>query len=423
MDEFIPLARPDVSQDEIDIVTETIRSGWLTTGPKVTEFELLLSQYLQNNDSKLYTVGLNSCTSALFLALLALDIKAGDEVIVPTWTFAATAQVVDWVGATVVLCDIDEESLNIDVQQAEKLITKNTKAIIPVHIAGYPCDMDAIERLAKKYNLKIIEDSADTLGSKIKKKSTGTYSDISITSFYGSHIISCAGNGGMFLTNNRGYYRKANVLRSWGRMSSLIKDSENINKRLGIKLKGIEYDRKFVFSEIGYNFEPSEISASFGLIQLKKFKKFNKIRNRNFNLHFNFFTNYKEFFIQPKIKKNISTNFLAYPLILKENNIFSRKQLQIYLEKNKIQTRPIFSGNILRHPAFENLNFAQNKRGSFKSSDYIMRNGLLIGCHQGLTERHINYIHKIVNKFIKKKWYPIDNKNDIICKIKNNLKI
>ena len=293
--------------------------------------------------------------------------------------------------------------MQINTSLIEKKITKKTKALLIPNLIGNIPDWQKIKTIAKKYNLKIIEDSADTLGSKIKKKSTGTYSDISITSFYGSHIISCAGNGGMFLTNNRGYYKKANVLRSWGRMSSLIKNSENINKRLGIKLKGIEYDRKFVFSEIGYNFEPSEISASFGLIQLKKFKGFNKIRNRNFNLHFNFFTNYKEFFIQPKIKKNISTNFLAYPLILKENNIFSRKQLQIYLEKNKIQTRPIFSGNILRHPAFENLNFAQNKRESFKSSDYIMRNGLLIGCHQGLTERHMNYIHKIVNKFIKKK--------------------
>ena len=137
----------------------------------------------------------------------------------------------------------------------------------------------------------------------------------------------------MLVTNNKNFYTKAKVLRSWGRMSTLIKDSENINKRLNIKLKGFEYDRKFVFSESGYNFEPSEIGASFGLIQLKKFKKFNMIRNRNFRLHCNFFKKMNKLFIVPKIEKNVKTNFLAYPIILKDNINFTRKEFQIYLEK------------------------------------------------------------------------------------------
>ena len=383
---------------EIQSVVNTLKVS-TQMGKNVLNFE----KKIGNIFSKKYALMVNSGSSALILALNVLNFKKDSEIITPCLNFGTAVSSILISGYRPVFVDINIDTLQINTNLIEKKITKKTKALLIPNLIGNIPDWQKIKTIAKKYNLKIIEDSADTLGSKIKKKSTGTYSDISITSFYGSHIISCAGNGGMFLTNNRDYYKKANVLRSWGRMSSIIKNSENINERLGIKLKGIEYDRKFVFSEIGYNFEPSEISASFGLIQLKKFKGFNKIRNRNFNLHFNFFTNYKEFFIQPKIKKNISTNFLAYPLILKENNIFSRKQLQIYLEKNKIQTRPIFSGNILRHPAFENLNFAQNKRESFKSSDYIMRNGLLIGCHQGLTERHMNYIHKIVNKFIKKK--------------------
>ena len=398
---------------EIQSVVNTLKVS-TQMGKNVLNFE----KKIGNIFSKKYALMVNSGSSALILALNVLNFKKGSEIIAPCLNFGTAVSSILISGYRPVFVDINIDTLQINTNLIEKKITKKTKALLIPNLIGNIPDWQKIKTIAKKYNLKIIEDSADTLGSKIKKKSTGTYSDISITSFYGSHIISCAGNGGMFLTNNRGYYRKANVLRSWGRMSSLIKDSENINKRLGIKLKGIEYDRKFVFSEIGYNFEPSEISASFGLIQLKKFKKFNKIRNRNFNLHFNFFTNYKEFFIQPKIKKNISTNFLAYPLILKENNIFSRKQLQIYLEKNKIQTRPIFSGNILRHPAFENLNFAQNKRGSFKSSDYIMRNGLLIGCHQGLTERHINYIHKIVNKFIKKNGIQLIIKMILFVKLK-----
>ena len=185
-------------------------------------------------------------------------------------------------------------------------------------------------------------------------------------------------------------------------MSSLIRDSENINKRLGIKLKGFDYDKKFVFSEAGYNFEPSEIGASFGLVQLKKLNYFNKLRNKNFNLHYNFFKKLSKFFIIPSVDKNISTNFLAYPIILKETNLFNRKKFQIYLEKNNIQTRPIFSGNILRHPAFTNVISKKNKLNSFKNSDYIMKNGLLIGCHQGLTSKDIFYIHSLILEFLKK---------------------
>ena len=386
------------NDEEINAVSKTLKKT-TQMGKSVDIFENKISKLF----SKKYGLMVNSGSSALILALKAMDFKKDSEIITPCLNFGTALSSIMLNNLKPILIDCEVDTLQIDINKIEQKISKKTKALLIPNLIGNIPDWKKIRKIANKHNLMVIEDSADTLGATINKKASGIYSDISITSFYGSHIISCAGNGGMFLTNNRGYYKKANVLRSWGRMSSLIKNSENINKRLGIKLKGIEYDRKFVFSEIGYNFEPSEISASFGLIQLKKFKGFNKIRNRNFNLHFNFFTNYKEFFIQPKIKKNISTNFLAYPLILKENNIFSRKQLQIYLEKNKIQTRPIFSGNILRHPAFENLNFAQNKRESFKSSDYIMRNGLLIGCHQGLTERHMNYIHKIVNKFIKKK--------------------
>ena len=184
-------------------------------------------------------------------------------------------------------------------------------------------------------------------------------------------------------------------------MSTLIKDSENISKRLDIKLKGFDYDRKFVFSEAGYNFEPSEIGASFGLVQINKFKKFNMLRNRNFKLHYNFFKKFGNHFIVPKVKKNVKTNFLAYPIILKNNQKFSRKEIQIYLEKHKIQTRPIFTGNTLRHPAFSNLISKRNKLNSFKNSDYIMKYGLLIGCHQGLIEKDISFIHSKIMRFIK----------------------
>ena len=367
-------------------------------GASVNKFELLIAKKF----SKKYGLMVNSGSSAITLALNAIGINKNDEIIVPCLNFGTALSSIIQVQAKPILVDIEIETLQIDVSKIEKKITNKTKAIMVPNLIGNIPDLKKIKSIATKHNLKVIEDSADTLGAKIGDKATGFYSDISITSFYGSHVISCAGNGGMFLTNNKKFYEKAKVLRSWGRMSTLIKDSENIQKRLSIKLKGYDYDKKFVFSEVGYNFEPSEIGASFGLIQLKKFNKFSKIRVRNFDLHKIFFDQFKHLFISPKINKKIRTNFLAYPIIIKQNKFFNRKMLQVFLEKNSIQTRPIFSGNILRHPAFKNIISNRNKLNSFKNSDYIMKNGILIGCHQGLSLKNIIYIHKQINIFLKK---------------------
>ena len=384
-------------KEEINAVLNKLKKT-TQMGDAVARFEYKIAKLF----SKRYGLMVNSGSSALMLATNVLNFKKGDEIIAPCLNFGTAVSSIILSGATPILVDIDVNTLQIDVNKIQKKITKKTKGIIVPNLIGNVPDWRKIKILAKKYKLKIIEDSADTLGAKINNKPTGIYSDISITSFYGSHIISCAGNGGMFLTNDKKTYDRAKVLRSWGRMSTLIKDSENINKRLDIKLNGYEYDKKFIFSEVGYNFEPSEIGASFGLVQLKKFKHFSNVRNRNFKLHYDFFKKLKNYFIVPKIEKNVKTNFLAYPIILKNNVNFSRKKFQIYLEKNNIQTRPIFSGNILRHPAFRNLISSKNKLNSFKNSDYIMKNGLLIGCHQGLSMKNITYIHSIILNFTNK---------------------
>ena len=207
----------------------------------------------------------NSGSSALILALKVMNFKNGSEVITPCLNFGTAVSSIMLSNLVPILVDCKIDTLQIDEDSIEKKITKKTKAILAPNLIGNIPNWRKIREIANKYNLKVIEDSADTLGAKINNKSTGIYSDISITSFYGSHVISCAGNGGIFLTNDKNFFTRAKVLRSWGRMSTLIKDSENINKRLGIKLKGFDYDRKFVFSEAGYNFEPSEIGASFGL--------------------------------------------------------------------------------------------------------------------------------------------------------------
>tara|TARA_B100000900_G_scaffold411973_1_gene432757 strand:- start:16156 stop:17364 length:1209 start_codon:yes stop_codon:yes gene_type:complete len=393
----IPYGLNVYNQQEINAVIKTLKKS-TQMGRNVDIFEKKISKLF----SKKYGLMVNSGSSALLLALKVMNFKKGSEIITPCLNFGTAVSAITLSDLKPIFVDCEINTLQIDVNKIEEKITKKTKALLVPNLIGNLPDWKKIRQIANKYKLLIIEDSADTLGATIKKKPSGIYSDISITSFYGSHIISCAGNGGMFLTNNKNFHTRAKVIRSWGRMSTLIKDSENIKKRLGIKLKGFDYDRKFVFSESGYNFEPSEIGASFGVAQLKKFKKFNMKRNKNFMLHSNFFKKNQDYFIVPKIKEYVKTNFLAYPIILKENLSFSRKDLQIYLEAHKIQTRPIFSGNILRHPAFENLISKKNLLNSFKNSDYIMKYGLLIGCHQGLNEKEIIYIHNKIRNFIEK---------------------
>ena len=393
---FISYGKNVYDELEVNAVLKSLKKS-TQMGYSVASFEKKIAPVF----AKKYGLMVNSGTSAITLALKVLDFKKGSEVITPCLDFGTAISCILFANLSPILVDCEVETLQINIEKIEEKITSKTKALLIPNLIGNIPDWIKIRALANKYKLKIIEDSADTLGAKINKIRTGKYSDISITSFYGSHIISCAGNGGMLLTNNEKLYKKAKVLRSWGRMSTLIKDSENIKKRLDIKLKGYDYDKKFVFSESGFNFEPSEIGASFGLIQFKKFKNFNKLRNRNFKLHFNFFKKLNKYFIVPKISKNISTNFLAYPIILKKNIKFSRKEFQINLEKNYIQTRPIFSGNILRHPAFTSIISKKNSLDSFVNADYIMKYGLLIGCHHGLSISNILYIHATILKILK----------------------
>jgi len=398
MKKFISYGKNVYNNAEINAVTKTLKNT-TQMGKSVSKFEKKIASMF----GKKYGLMVNSGSSALILAFKSLNLKKESEVITPCLNFGTAISSIMLNNLVPVLVDIDIRTLQINPELIEKKITKKTKAILIPNLIGNIPDWKKIKQIAKKNNLFIIEDSADTLGAKIENKPTGTFSDISITSFYGSHVISCAGNGGMLVTNNKSIYMKSKILRSWGRLSTLLKDSENIKDRLKIKLKGFDYDRKFVFSEIGFNFEPSEIGASFGLVQLNKFKKFSSLRNKNFRSHLNFFKKINNIFITPNVSKNVYTNFLAYPVIIKPNKFFIRKELQIFLENNKIQTRPIFSGNILRHPAFTEIISKKNRLNEFKNADYIMKNGILIGCHQGLKEKDLSYIHYIILKFLKSK--------------------
>ena len=387
-------AKANYGNEEINAVNKVLKKQKLNlmNSNNVKLFENKIAKLF----NKKYGLMVNSCSSANLLALSALGLPKGSEVITPSLTFSTTVSPIIQLGLIPVLVDITIDSLLIDEKKIEKMITKRTKAMIIPNLIGNIPNLNALRRICKKNNLYFIEDSADTINSFYNKKSTGDYSDISTTSFYASHVITCAGFGGMLCTNNFKFYKKALIQRGWGRNSSLFDEKESVNLRFKSKYS---YDEKYLFTDLGYNFIPSEISAAFGLEQLKKLKKFSKLRNRNFNYLYNFFSKYNDLFILPSKNKLVKNVWLAFPFLIKSKK-FNRNELQIFLEKNNIQTRTIFSGNILKQPGYKKEYFKINKSG-YKNSDYVMDNGILLGSHQSMTIKELKSITSTIEKFIK----------------------
>ena len=383
--------------DEVKAVTNVLKSS-TQMGKNVSIFEKKISKLFE----KKYGLMVNSGSSALLLAMETLDFPEGSEIITPVLTFSTTVGYIVRNKWTPVFVDVEEGTYCINESKIKNLITKKTRAVVAPHLMGNIVNWEKISPFLKKRGILIIEDSADTLGATYKKKSTGKYADISITSFYGSHIINCAGNGGMVCFNDKSKYTKAKLLRSWGRSSSLFDEkSEKIENRFNIKLDGISYDKKFVFEKIGHNLEPSELGAAFGLVQLKKLKENLKKRENNFKSHSKFLKKYEKFFILPKQLPGSRSGWLAYPVTITNKAPFSRTQMQIFLEKKNIQTRVVFTGNILRQPGFKKIKCKKDKKG-YPEADKVMRNGILLACHHGLTKKMIKHIHTSIDEFIEK---------------------
>ena len=369
----------------------------LIDGENVKKLEKTVSSIF----GKKYGLMVNSGSSANLLGLSSFNFKKGSEVITPNLTFSTTVAPIYQLGLIPHFVGVEKNKFVADYKQIEKCINKKTVAIMIPNLLGNIANWKKISQIAKKYKLKVIEDSADTIGYSVNKKNTGKYSDIVTNSFYASHIINGAGTGGIVCFNDYNLYQKAKLLRGWGRSSATFNESESVSKRFNIKISGIDYDANYVFSEMGYNFLPSEISAAFALEQIKKLKNNINIRNRNFSKLTSFFKNYKYLFKLPEQYAGVNTPWLAYPLVLKKNKFFDRKNLQIYLEKNNIQTRTIFTGNILKQPVMKNKKFKYHKNCNVVADD-VMKNGILIGCHQGMSINDVNFICKKFQKFINK---------------------
>lgn len=350
---------------------------------------------------KKFGVMVNSGSSANLIALEVLNLPKGSEVITPMLTFATTVSPLIKLGLVPVFADVKEGTYIINVDQVEKLITKKTKAIMIPLLFGNVPDMDKLSKIAKKYNLFFVEDSCDTLGASYNGKPTGTYSHFSTTSFFGAHIITTGGNGGMVLANTEKHRDGAKMLRGWGRSSSLFGESEDIKKRFTAKLAGIPYDAKFIFEMIGYNLLPNEMCAAFGNVQLDKLPKFKKTREFNYEYLSKFFKKYEKFFILPIQDKKVKTQWMAFPLTIRKNAPFKRLELVTYLEKQNIQTRPIFTGNIIKQPGFKNIEHRVMKEG-YPVTDEVMERGFVIGCHHGITLKHLKRAEEVFSNFLKK---------------------
>ncbi|MDR3490947.1 MAG: aminotransferase class I/II-fold pyridoxal phosphate-dependent enzyme [Gammaproteobacteria bacterium] len=391
----VPYGRTVHGQEEIDAVVHVLKTS-TQMGKHVRGME----EGVANLFSKKHGIMVNSGSSANYLAIELLDLPKGSEVITPVLTFSTTVAPIVKNGLIPVFVDVEEGTFNIDANKVEEMITPNTKALMIPNLLGNLPDWKKLHELAKKYNLIAIEDSADTLGATIQGESVGSMTDISTTSFYGSHVINCGGNGGMICVNTDELNARAKLLRSWGRSSSLFVESEAIENRFNVDVEGIKYDAKFVFEALGYNLEPSEMGAAFGLVQLGKLQDNIDLRVKWFDAHMNFFKQYEEWFILPKQLPQSRTGWLAFPLTVRDDAPFTRTDMQIFLENRNIQTRTVFTGNILRQPGFKNIQHRASEKG-YQYADHVMRGGILMACHHGLNDELLAHIRESVQAFAK----------------------
>lgn len=371
-------------------VWRSMDNGWLASGPLVAKFEKEVASLF----GKKYGIAVNSGSSANLLAIASLKLPPGSEVITPACTFSTVVSAIVLNGLKPVFVDSIVGRYTINEDLIEKAICQKTKAIMVPQLIGGVCDMPRLRLLAAKYDLILIDDSCDTLAPSYLGTPVAKFSDVTTTSFYGSHIITALGFGGMILTDSKGYRDRVITMRDWGRVGD---DSEPFENRFDFKIDKIPYDRKFLYSEFGFNLKMNEAAAAFGLVQLKRLPKFLGKRQENFNMLYEFFKGYEKDFHLPVLSPGYDTNWLAFPLTVKKTAKFKRYEFIKFLESRGIQIRVLFSGNILRHPVYRGKKYKQI--GKVKNADHIMASGFLIGCHQGIGKKEIDYIKQVVKEF------------------------
>lgn len=402
---YIPASGKVFDNEEINNAIQAAKDGWWTEGRFAKQFQSEFKKFLGVK----YVSLVNSGSSANLIALYSLTssvfgdrrLKAGDEFITTSVAFPTTVNPGIMFGMKPVFIDAELDSLNIDASKIEKAITKRTKLIMIAHTLGRPFDLEKIMALKKKYNLWLIEDSCDALGSKYNGKYIGTFGDIATFSFYPAHQMTM-GEGGAVVTDNPLIYKSIKQFRDWGRDCWCETGHDNTcRNRFGWQLGELPfgYDHKFIYSQIGFNLKLTDFQAAIGLAQLKKLPRFIKRRQDNYKILYDFFSKYRKYFILMKDNKKAEISYFGFPLMVKDRAPFTRNNLTEYLEKNKVGTRNVFAGNLLRHPAYLNL---RNKKviGKQKNADIIMNNAFWIGVWPGIDKERATYMKQKLTCFL-----------------------
>jgi len=372
---YAPYKFESYGEEEITAVEESLRSGWLGgQGPKSEEFEKAIAKRFGKN----HGVFVNSGSSACLLAIAALDLPKGSKIITPSCTFATTLAPIIQLGYIPAFVDVDLTTYCATVEGIMAVIDDNVKAIMLPNLIGNKPDWESLKSAlvkAGRDDVYLIEDSADTI---TKTECT----DVSTTSFYASHVITAGGVGGMVMFNDKKHVTKCLQYRDWGRLGN---DSEIMDDRFTHEVDGIPYDHKFLYSVLGYHMKACEMNAAFGLVQLKRFEKFSKIRRENFE---RYIENLKDVGDLILPNDSLKPNWLAIPLQTEK-----RFELLTFLENNNIQTRVTFAGNVTRHPIYRE--YLQD----FEHSDIIMKNGFLLGAHHGMTIEDVDYVCDKIKEF------------------------
>jgi len=392
-------------EEEIKSALNASAEFWLTAGPYTTEFESRFAKKVGMRHSFM----VNSGSSANLLALTSLTspkmgdrkLSSGDEVITVAAGFPTTVTPILQNNLIPVYVDIDMETYVANEEQIEAAISPKTKALMMAHTLGNPFNLDLVEKLAKKHNLWLIEDTADGLGGTYKDQNLGSFGDFSTFSFYPAHHIT-TGEGGAVLVKKAAHKVIVESLRDWGRDCWCAPGCDNTcfkryEWQLGELPEG--YDHKYTYSHLGYNLKSGDIQAAIGLAQLDRLDSFVEKRRQNWNYLYKNLKDLEEFLILPKPTEHSDPSWFGFALTVKDNSPISRNDLVIKLNESKIGTRLLFGGNLLRQPAF--IGTPRRVIGNLKNSDIVMNQTFWVGVWPGLTEEMLHYVVENIHSFFK----------------------
>ncbi len=386
-------------EEEVTAVLEVLRGGptALRIGKNVRAFERGIAELF----GKARGVMCNSGSSALYLAVELLGLSPGDEVVTSPLTFSTDLAPLVRAGLVPVFVDVEPNTYNLDVTAVEEMVGPRTRALLVPNLIGNAPDWDALRALADRHGLQVVEDSCDALGLRLRGTPTGTRSDITVTSFALSHIITAAGTGGMVCLDDDALLDRCLLLRRWGRRSEvqLFGTTKGVDRRFFSDVDGLEYDNLFIFDEVGWNLEPSELSAAFGLVQLRKLTANLARRRRNAERLATALAAFPDVFVLPVTTPELDTAWHMFPFRIRPQSGIRRADLQQHMEAAGIDTRMVWTGNALRQPAFKGIAHRAPEAG-LPNADAVMEQGLILPVNHGIDDDGMAYIGETLDAFL-----------------------